>query len=58
MSVRKHHEKLRRQRRAEWYGFYCRLADSLRKSAEHFEAKALALLEPDEKESKRGSGQL
>ena len=44
-SVRKHHAKLRRQRRGEWFCYWSALADSLRKSADEFEAKAQALLE-------------
>ena len=50
-SVRKHHAKLRRQRQGEWFCYWSALADSLRKSAEHFEAKARELLE-DEREEK------
>ena len=46
-SARKHNAKLRRQHRAEWYGFYCRLADSLRASAERYERRAEELLETD-----------
>ena len=52
-SVRKHNAKLRRQRQGEWYCYFAALADSLRKSAEHFEAKAQALLEDDPERSKR-----
>ncbi len=48
-SVRKHHAKLRRQRRGEWYCYFAALADSLRRSADEFEEKAAALLEDDEK---------
>ena len=44
-SVRRHHEKLRRQRQGEWYCYFAALADSLRKSADELEAKAQALLE-------------
>ena len=47
VSVRKHHEKLRRQRRGEWYCHFAALADSLRRSAEHYEAKARELLEDE-----------
>ena len=50
-SVRKHNAKLRRQRQGEWYCHFAALADSLRKSAEHYEAKARELLE-DEREEK------
>ena len=44
-SVRKHHAKLRRQRRSEWFCYWSALADSLRASADHYERRALALLE-------------
>ena len=46
-STRKHNAKLRRQRQGEWFCYWSALADSLRKSAEHFEAKAQALLEDE-----------
>ncbi len=46
-SVRRHHEKLRRQLRAEWFVYFSTLADSLRASADGFEAKAQALLEDE-----------
>ncbi len=46
-SVRRHNEKLRRQRQGEWYCHLVGIADSLRRSAEHFEAKAKALLEDE-----------
>ena len=52
-SVRKHHAKWRRQRQGEWFCYWFALADSLRKSAEHFEAKAQALWEDDPERSKR-----
>ncbi len=44
-SVRRHHEKLRRRNRAEWFSFYSGLAGSLRASAEHYERRAEELLE-------------
>ena len=44
-SVRKHNAKLRRERMAEWFEFYSRLAYSLRASADEFDARAEALLE-------------
>ena len=46
-SVRRHHAKLRQQHRAEWFCYWSALADSLRKSADEFEAKAQALLEDE-----------
>ena len=46
-SVGRHREKLRRANRAAWYSHYGALADSLRRSAEHFEAKAEELLEDE-----------
>jgi hypothetical protein len=47
-SVRKHHAKLRRQHKAEWYCYFCGLADSMRRSAQEFDRKAEALLEEPE----------
>jgi hypothetical protein len=46
-SVRKHNARLRRQRRGEWCCYFAALAESLRRSAEHYEAKAQALLEDE-----------
>ena len=46
-SVRKHNARLWRERQGEWFCYWSALADSLRKSAEHFEAKAQALLEDE-----------
>jgi hypothetical protein len=43
-SVRRHHQKLQRARRAEWFEFYYRLASSLRRSAEEFDRRAEQLL--------------
>ena len=51
-STRRHSAKLRRQHRAEWFAFYSRLSESLRRSAEHFEAKAQRLLEEDLRKEK------
>ena len=48
-STRKHNAKLRRQHRAEWFAYFSNLADSLRRSADEFDARASALLEDDEK---------
>ena len=47
-SVRKHNARLRRERQGELFCYWSALADSLRKSAEHFEAKAAALLEDED----------
>ncbi len=47
-SVRKHNAKLRRQHRAEWFCYWSALADSLRRSADHYERRALELLEDGE----------
>ena len=46
-SARKHHAKLRRQRQGEWYCHFAALADSLRRSADEYEAKAEELLEDE-----------
>jgi hypothetical protein len=43
-STRRHHEKLRRARRAEWFAPFSCLAASLRASADEFDAQAEALL--------------
>ena len=51
-SVRRHNAKLRRERMAEWFEFYSRLAYSLRASAEEYERRAEVLLE----EPGRGEG--
>ncbi len=50
-SVRRHREKLRRENAALWYSHFSALADSLRRSADHYERKAKDLLE-DEREEK------
>ncbi len=52
-SVRRHNEKLRRQRRGEWYCYFAALADSLRRSADHYERRAEELLEDETEGSKR-----
>ena len=51
-SVRRHNEKLRRQRKSEWFCYFSALADSLRRSAEEYERRAERLLE----EPDRGEG--
>ena len=48
-SVRREQERKRREVRTEWYCYFCRLTDSLRRSAEESDRKAAALLEDDEK---------
>ncbi len=52
-SIRRHHEKLRRQRRGEWYCYFAALAVSLRRSADHYERRALELLENDPPEGSK-----
>ncbi len=52
LSARRHREKLRRENAAAWYSHFCGLADSLRRSADEFDARAAALLEDDEREEK------
>ena len=47
-SVRKHNTKLRRERKAEWFCYFSALADSLRRSAEVYERRAMELLEDSE----------
>lgn len=44
-SVRRYRERRRREIRAAWYCYFCRLADSLRSRAAEYDAKAEALLE-------------
>ena len=51
-SVRKHHAKIRRQHRAEWYCYFSHLAASLRASADRYERRAEALLEENERKGK------
>jgi hypothetical protein len=52
-SVRRHNARLRRQHRAAWFCYWSALADSLRKSADEFEAKAQALLEDENTSGRR-----
>ncbi len=44
-SVRRHNEKIRRRRRAEWFRYWSALASSLRASADEFDRRAARLLE-------------
>ncbi len=53
-SVKKDKERKRRQRRGEWFCYWSALADSLRRSASYYEAKAQALL-ADENTNGRGA---
>ncbi len=52
-SMRVYHERRRRQMVAEWFGFYCRMADNHRALCEHYEARAEALCEADRGEGVR-----
>ena len=52
-SVRRHHEKLRRQRQGELYCYFAALADSLRRSADHYERRAQAPLEDENTNDRR-----
>ena len=55
-SVRRHHEKLRRERRAEWYAYHVDQAERLRRTmtalVERHEAEALKLIEGETKGSR------
>jgi len=51
-GVKKDGERRRRRLRAEWFVYFSTLADSLRASADGFEAKAQALLEDDERSTR------
>lgn len=44
-SVRRYNARRRKEVRAQWYGFYCRMADSLRRRAEDYERRAEDLCE-------------
>ena len=52
-SAKKDKERQRRQRRGEWYCHFAALADSLRRSADHYERRALELREDEPKEAMR-----
>ena len=53
-SARRHRERLRRENRALWYGYFCRLAENHARLAAGFEARAESLLEePDRGEGRR-----
>ena len=47
-SVRKDRERKRRRHAAEWFCYWSALADSLRRSADDFERRAMKLLEDSE----------
>jgi len=44
-SVRRYHANNRKQIRAEWYAYFCRIADSLRARAEEYDQRAEELME-------------
>lgn len=44
-SVRRYHARQRKEVRAQWYAYFCRLADSLRSRAEEYDRRAEALME-------------
>lgn len=46
-SVRRDRERRRREIRAEWYGFFCRMADALRARAAEYDERAEELLEEE-----------
>ncbi len=48
-SIAVHNERKRRQLVAEWFGFYCKMADSHAALAEHYERRAEELCEEGEK---------
>jgi hypothetical protein len=52
-SVRRHHEKLRRRLKAEWYAYHVDQAERLRRTmtalVERHEAEALKLIEDENK---------
>jgi hypothetical protein len=52
--TRRRRARMRRENRAAWFSHYSSLADSLRASADHYEAKAQALLE-DGNETERSN---
>ena len=48
-SVGRHREQERRRARAEWYAFFCRMADALRAQAAEYDERAEALMEEEGK---------
>lgn len=46
-SERRFRERQRREVRALWYAYFCRIADSLRSRAEEYDRRAERLLEED-----------
>jgi hypothetical protein len=53
-SVRRYQERCRRQLQAEWYDYFCRLAEGLRRRADEYDERAETLLErPGEGEGNR-----
>lgn len=49
-SVARYRERRRKEIRAQWYCYFCRMADGLRSRAEEYSARAEALMETDEEE--------
>ena len=47
LSLAAHNERRRRQRVAEWFGFYCRMADSHARLSEEYAQRAEGLCEED-----------
>lgn len=43
--MRRYKAKRQEELRAEWYGYFCRLAGSLRTRAEEYDQRASALME-------------
>jgi hypothetical protein len=46
-SVRRYHERRRKELRAEWYCYFCRLAESLRSRAAEYDRRAEDLMEEE-----------
>jgi 16S rRNA A1518/A1519 N6-dimethyltransferase RsmA/KsgA/DIM1 with predicted DNA glycosylase/AP lyase activity len=51
-SVRKYHTRNRKQIRAEWYAYFRRIAESLRRRAEEYDRRAEALMEEQSEPTK------
>lgn len=47
-SVRRYNAQRRKEIQAEWYCYFCRIAESLRARAEEYDRRAEALMETDE----------
>jgi hypothetical protein len=48
-SVRRHNERRQAELRAEWHGYFCRLAGTLRARAEEYDQRAQTLMEATNK---------